>query len=468
MRAIGAGLDAIAGIEVGDGAVAIVSSPGREPLARRPLGDDARVDLYDAVLPLAVELEARGVRLAGCLSCVQFRFSGMSRDMSGGAAGYCGLVGWRARRGVVSIDHGCGEHEPAPGWPGDDRAAFEAREARTVSQKNAPSRLAAFEGAMLGLAVGDALGFPAEFRTREQILASFGPAGLGDLVAVHDPAWPAKPMILGKPHPAGTVSDDTQMTIALAEGLLEAHDADLDARMTAVARRFCAWAESPDNDRAPGGTCLEGCARLAAGTAWRQAGVAASKGCGSAMRVAPIGLLYGKDLAAVLEVARASSLLTHGHDAAVEGAAAAALLVALALDKRTPKQMYEAVMQECAPRSQDLRRCFERLPALLAAPPEVALSRAGLGEGWVAEEAVASALYCLWREPDDYRRAVLLAANTTGDSDSIACIAGGVAGALHGAATIPAAWRERVEHAAALRELAGRLWAVAGGSDAPL
>jgi len=461
MRALGTGLDEAARVELRDGAVAIQrTAGGGDVLARRAVGT-GRIDLYEEVLPLAAELEARGIRLAGCLSCVQFRFSGMSRDMSGGAAGYCGLVGWRSRRGVVAIDHGCGEHEPALGWPGDDARAFEARQARTVHQKNAPSRLAAFEGAMLGLAVGDALGFPAEFRTRGQILASFGPAGLTDLVALHDPAWPERPHILGTRHPAGTVSDDTQMTIALAEGLLDAPAGDLDARMTAVARRFCTWAQAPDNDRAPGNTCLEGCARLAAGMPWRTAGVAASKGCGSAMRVAPIGLLYGRDPAAVLEVARASSLLTHGHDAAVEGAAAAALLVALALDKRTPRQMYEAVMQEVAPRSADLRRCFELLPGLLGAPPEVALSRDGLGEGWVAEEAVASALWCLWREPDDYRRAVLLAANTTGDSDSIACITGGIAGALHGAAAIPAVWRERVEHVATLRDLAARLWAAA-------
>ncbi len=316
------------------------------------------------------------------------------------------------------------------------------------------------EGSILGLAIGDALGFPAEFRRRAQIQESFGPGGLTELVAVHDARWPERPLIVGPRHPPGTYSDDTQMTLALAEGLLETADGDaLDARMAAIARRFVTWSRADDNDRAPGNACMTGCQALARGTDWRTAGVLGSKGCGSAMRVAPIGLLYADDHARLLELARAQALLTHRHDAATEGAAAAALLVALALDGRSPEEMYAAIMAECAPRSEDFAACLAKVPDLLDAPPAIALGDEGLGEAWVAEEAVASALWCFWRSPDDFAKVVLTATNTDGDSDSIACIAGGIAGARVGAGGIPERWRGGVENAEGLRALAARIGA---------
>ena len=209
---------------------------------------------------------------------------------------------------------------------------------------------------------------------------------------------------------------------------------------------------------------MTGCDNLATGTHWSEAGVPESKGCGSAMRAAPIGLLYRADRARLLTVARASSVLTHGHDAAIEGAAAAALLVAMALDGDSPEVMYEALMDECAPRSPDLARCLEKVPGLLDAPVEIALSGRGLGESWVADEAVASALWCFWRHRDDYRACVLDAVNTDGDSDSIACIAGSISGARLGLEAIPAHWRERVEATGALHAVGRALHVASVGS----
>jgi ADP-ribosylglycohydrolase len=417
---------------------------------------NGQTEAYPALRRLAVAIAERGLRLVGCVSCDRFRFSGMSRDMSGARAGYCGTVGFRDPRAVVSIEHGCGEHREVSGWPEDDEAAWEARLALGARDPR-PTRRNAFEGCLLGLAVGDALGYPCEFRTRAAILEAFGPHGVTELVAVHDPRWPSRPMIAGPAHPSGTYSDDTQMSVAVAEALVARGERDLDALMDEMARRFVAWAESDENDRAPGATCLRGCRNLARGVPWQEAGVVESKGCGSAMRVAPIGLRFYRDRSRLLEVARASSLLTHGHDAAVESAAAGALLVAMALEKATPEAMYDAIMKECAPRSTDFAACLGKLPELLPAPPEVALSLRGLGEGWVAEEAIAAALYSFWRSPPDFVETVTTAANTDGDSDSIACIAGGISGAFNGADAIPANMRDGVENAVMLRRLAGAL-----------
>ena len=318
-----------------------------------------------------------------------------------------------------------------------------------------------FEGAIVGLAVGDALGYPAEFRRRNEIIRAFGPDGIRKFVSVDDPAWPVQPVVTGWRLPPGTYSDDTQMSLAVAEALIEAGHKDLNSLMLRMAARFIEWSKSPENNRAPGETTMTACARLADGIEWRIAGVPESKGCGSAMRVAPIGLLLWRDIPRLLETARASSMLTHRHDAAIEGAAAAALLVGLAISRTPPDEMYRALMRECAPRSPDFKACLEKLPKLLWTEPAEALSHRGLGEGWVAEEAVASALYCFWRSPLDFERTVVTAATTDGDSDSIACIAGGISGAFNGLGTIPASWQKDIENSAYLKDLASRLWAAA-------
>jgi ADP-ribosylglycohydrolase len=248
------------------------------------------------------------------------------------------------------------------------------------------------------------------------------------------------------------------MSLALAEALLESGDSPLDDLMDAIARRFVMWSDSEENNRAPGTTCMLGCRTLASVVPWRSAAIPNSKGCGSAMRVAPIGLHFWRDTRRLLETARASSLLTYGHDAAVESAAAVAMLVALALRKTRPDQMYQAIFSECGQRSADFRRCQEKLPSLLQAEPAVVLSADGLGEGWVAEEAVASALYCFWRSPESFRKALLIAVNTDGDSDSIACIAGAISWAFNGINAIPDEWRTGLENSGTVRNVGRRLW----------
>lgn len=300
-------------------------------------------------------------------------------------------------------------------------------------------------GCVLGLAIGDALGFPAEFRRLVDIRRDLGPQGITDFMSPQDDLWRSGPVIIGRKYPPGTYTDDTQMSIAIAQALLRAGRDDLESLMQAMGEEFVRWYDDPQNDRAPGETCCTGCQRLKEGVHWQSAGVAQSKGCGSAMRSAPIGLYYFDQPERLAEVSRASSLPTHGHDAALEGAFATAFLVSLALQGAQPAQMYEALMRETHGRSEDFTACLAKLPAMLQQPPEIALSTQGLGESWVAEEAVASALYCFWRSPQDFAKVVLTAANTDGDSDSIACIAGAICGAANGIEAIPPHWIRDVE-----------------------
>jgi ADP-ribosylglycohydrolase len=319
-----------------------------------------------------------------------------------------------------------------------------------------PATKSQFVGSIVGLAVGDAIGYPAEFRRRAQLLAEIGPEGITDFIALKDPRF-SRPFFTGPEQPPGTFTDDTQMTIAVGESLLHAGQGDLDQLMAEMGRRFVSWSRSDRNNRAPGRTCMEGCNNLSRGVHWRDAGVAESKGCGSAMRVAPIGLYY-HDLDQVADVARASSLLTHGHDAALEGAVAAAIMVALAANGAEPERIYQEIDARCCESSLDFAAIWRKVPELLTDSPDKVLVEGGLGEGWVAEEAVASAMYCFWRSPDDFRQAICTAINTDGDSDSIGTITGSVIGARLGIEAIPDRWRLDVEDSEYLHELGTRLW----------
>ncbi len=294
-------------------------------------------------------------------------------------------------------------------------------------------------GMFYGLALGDALGAPVEFWELKGIRERYGPAGIRELP---EPAW---------------FTDDTQMTLAVAEALVAAGDQDLGAIMAAVTREFIAWLHAPELDRgAPGGACLFGARQLEAGVPWWKSGKPNSKGCGAAMRVAPIAFLYQRDLPKLRQVAAATALTTHHHPGAQVGAVAAAFLVKLALDRRPPEEFIPALELETHGQSRDFDLALERLEqALDMASADEALAH--IGDGWVAEEAVTAALYCFLKSPEDFLATIRRGANVQGDSDSIASMAGGLSGAYLGIGAIPADWVARIEKSGYLTDLAIRL-----------
>ena len=293
-------------------------------------------------------------------------------------------------------------------------------------------------GMIYGLAIGDALGRMTEFMSLPEIQSAYGSDGITDL-----------------PDPA-LFTDDSQMSVAIAEALVRDGEKDLEAIMDAVKDDFVKWLHSPENTRAPGGTCLTGVANMEKGVHWSKSGIAGSKGCGSAMRSAPIGFLYQHNPEKLKLVARASGICTHGHPAADAACIGAAYLVKLALDGVSPESMIpdllsftEGISGEWDKAILKVEQCLDR------EDEEQALSF--LGEGWVGEEAVALALYCFLKYPDSYEKVVIRGANTNGDSDSIACIGGSISGAWLGVEAIPEDWIRRIESTQYLGALAERL-----------
>jgi len=292
---------------------------------------------------------------------------------------------------------------------------------------------------LYGLALGDALGWPVEFKTLAEIRAHYGPHGITE-----------------PPDPA-LFTDDTQMTLAVAGALVEAGDANLESLMNIVSQKFIAWSHHPDTPHcAPGNTCLRAVKQLEQGRNWREAGIKSSKGCGSAMRAAPIGYLYQHDPDRLREVAHAIGFATHQHPAADAASIAAAYLVKLALDGVHPKEFSGRVFEFCLRISDDFDYAILRLNHTLGWMDTDAAIR-HIGQGWTGEEAVALAIYCCLRHPDDWIAAVRLGANITGDSDSIASITGGLLGARLGLHAFPKDWIARLERRTELETVAEKL-----------
>jgi ADP-ribosylglycohydrolase len=293
---------------------------------------------------------------------------------------------------------------------------------------------------LYGLALGDALGWPIEFLNMQKINIIYGPEG------IQEPPDPA------------LVTDDTQTTLAVAEGLIEAGREDIDTLMNAVTRRLIEWSNSPDNDRAPGHTVTESVRTLEAGVPWRESG-SSTKGNGSAIRVAPIGLVYQHDPAKLREVAHATGIATHAHPASDAAAIAAAYLIKLALDGVPPEEYVRQTMAFVEGLSTEFDEALLRIGHVQEWTDEYAAIN-HVGSGWVGEEAVAMAIYCANRYPDDFVGAVRRAVNIPGDSDSVGCITGGLLAARLGLDAIPTDWIARLEHVEYLTDVAKRLAAL--------
>jgi len=152
----------------------------------------------------------------------------------------------------------------------------------------------------------------------------------------------------------------------------------------------------------------------------------------------------------------AVGICTHGHQAADAACIAAAYLVKLALDGVSPGEMILSLFPVTAGISVEFDRAILKVEKCLGWDDEEKALKY-LGEGWVGEEAVALALYCFLRYPNYYSKTVIRAANTNGDSDSIACIAGSISGAYLGIDAIPSDWVDRIEKSVYLADLAKRL-----------
>jgi ADP-ribosylglycohydrolase len=310
-------------------------------------------------------------------------------------------------------------------------------------------------GALYGLAVGDALGMPTQSLPREQIAARYGP-----LLGGFEPAPPEQPLAAGLP--AGSVTDDTEQAVLLAGLLIEGHGRVDPAEL---ARRLLAWEESV---RARGSLDLLGpSTKRAIAALLDGAGVAEAGRLGvtngAAMRITPVGVATpSSDLGVLVDRVVEASLVTHNTGVALAAAGAVAAAVSAGIDGASVDEAIEFAVPaaELAGRrghwvaAADVAariRWATELVAGLSVEAAGSVVYSLVGTSLAAQESVPAAFAVLAACPNDPWLACRLAASLGGDCDTIAAMAGAVAGACHGVSAFPVDARDTV---AAVNDLA--------------
>lgn len=315
-----------------------------------------------------------------------------------------------------------------------------------TSSKSAPTQNH-FIGCLLGGAIGDAFGAPVEFMSRQSILAKHGQEGVTEFL----PAY-------GK---TGAITDDTQMTLFTAEGLLRAYVRVAQKGTTSwlgcIGHAYQRWLQtqshpSPEyltvshdgllwqmhglhEQRAPGNTCLNA---LSMAGQFEEFALNDSKGCGGVMRVAPIGLFCSRaqsqfSLEDCFNLGSDAAQLTHGHPTGYLAAGAFAAIIYQILQGDTLKEAIHCALSllQQKPEADETISAIQMALALSTTEREHALAIAELGEGWVAEEALAISLYCSL-VAKDFNQLMNISVTHDGDSDSTGAISGNLWGAMHG------------------------------------
>ena len=323
-----------------------------------------------------------------------------------------------------------------------------------------PARHEALRGCLLGGAVGDALGAPVEFMSEKEIRRQYGKNGVTTFVEF--------------PDGTGSITDDTQMTLFTAEGILRAHVGKIEkgnCDSVAVMRNACRrWlktqggrvpATTPEEAlnsgwliregqlfarRAPGNTCLSALEIPAD----LEKAPNKSKGCGTVMRMAPAGLFFAPEEA--YDCGCRFSALTHGHPTGITAGGAFAMLIAELLAGKPLEEALELVLEHLGGKPD----AAETASALRKAREAENISE--LGEGWIAEEALAIGVFCALKHPWELREAILEAVNIDGDSDSTGSITGNILGVIKGESAIPTEWRSRLREKEIVSKMADDLW----------
>lgn len=284
--------------------------------------------------------------------------------------------------------------------------------------------LSRFRGCLLGGAAGDALGAPVEFLSMDKIQERYGEAGIQE----YDEAY-------GE---TGAITDDTQMAIATAVGILAGEDQNAGAMRLRIWGAYRDWYMSQNDPalrRAPGSTCLAALAGNVRGRVGKP--INGSKGCGGVMRIAPIGLIAPdpfKEGAAV-------AAMTHGHPSGYLSAGFLADVISCLAEGIDLEAAISIVREKLVeyPGHEEVLDIVDNACGYAASDPGQPIDELHLGEGWTGETALAISLYCALTAKD-FVDGIRNAVNHSGDSDSTGAITGNILGTLWGDHAIPQEW----------------------------
>lgn len=333
-----------------------------------------------------------------------------------------------------------------------------------------------FLGSMLGGAVGDALGYAVEFKGINEIKQIYGENGISDYKLTDGVAL---------------ISDDTQMTLFTANGILYA---ETRGRLRGILGDYYIYIADSYNDwlrtqrykakdrpvtswilndkrlhslRAPGNTCLSALSDDRIGTVEKH--INTSKGCGGVMRVAPIGLYFGKSnmpLERITRIGADAAAITHGHELGYIPAALLAHIIAsiirssetalIDIIKNSLSEIEKLFVNE--KHIDELSDIVNKAIGLSRSDADALSAIEQLGEGWVAEETIAIAIYSALKYENNFEKAICAAVNHSGDSDSTGAVCGNILGAYLGVDAIPQKYLEKLELKDLIEEITADLY----------
>lgn len=337
-------------------------------------------------------------------------------------------------------------------------------------------------GSIIGGAIGDALGYPVEFiYSFEGIQKRYGENGITRL----DTSQWWTETSTGK----AVISDDTQMTLFTAMGLLNAKANGM-APVPSICNAYIEWlytqnrfykkrlkscwiSDLPELNvrRAPGLTCISALETIMKGSE----PINNSKGCGGIMRIAPIPL-YGlsqnriSNVAILNELAADASKITHEHPLGyIPAYITSHIIYRLATDEFPSRETFKDYVCEAMQMAdekydsqinelQTLHTLIDK--ALILADQNIPDHEAirEIGEGWVAEETLAIAIYCVGKHFKDFEKALIASVNHGGDSDSTGAVTGNILGAAIGYDAIPQHFKNDLELHDVILHVADDLW----------
>lgn len=342
-----------------------------------------------------------------------------------------------------------------------------------------------YVGCLLGGALGDALGYPVEFMSRSEIVSKFGDNGIQNLLVNGN---------TGK----ALISDDTQMTLFTADGLIWSHlrcsergigSYEGSGTLQSYYRWYYTQTGDINNDfwlkkqphevenyivkydktimeypelfarRAPGNSCLSALAQDRMGTIDEP--INNSKGCGGVMRVAPVGLFLHKYPREAMFHGMGIAALTHGHPTGYVSAGAFAVIIAELINGKSIERSIDTALELLREfdTNKETTESLKKAVELASSDMDSSYAISQIGQGWVAEEALAIAVYCVLKE-NDFRKALQIAVNHDGDSDSTGSICGNIIGAMWGMNGIPNDWLEQIEIKELIIDLGRKLFQV--------
>lgn len=328
-------------------------------------------------------------------------------------------------------------------------------------------------GCIVGGSIGDAIGAPTEFIDLNSIISKYGSTGVNDYVEFPD----------GK----GEITDDTQMLLFTAEGLLRSlHRTNITGVWGDYSQicyqSYLRWLSTQSDwyaddatkniqlngwlikerflfrRRGPGNTCLTALRSGKPGT--MEHPINNSKGCGGIMRIAPVGLLFHNSPAQAFQIGAELAAMTHGHPS---GYLSAGYLSALIAYINNGDSLMASIVKagnilKEYPGYEETQIAIERAVNLYHLGQPSYQSVEMLGLGWIGEEALSISLYCALCFQNDFEKAINLAANHSGDSDSTGAITGNIVGLILGEHGIPDRWIENLSNYEAIKQIATDLY----------